>query len=157
MRAICYVSTACWQLDDSELEHLLQAARTRNREHGITGLLLYCEGSFMQYLEGPKADIAPVWDIIRADEKHNHIITLFDRTVPARLYSDWTMAYRRTEPPDFAKLLNSDWATSSEGTPEQCWFVPGVRMLRDFWELNQTMPAGRAPPPASGAGAARRR
>ena len=146
MRAICYVSTARWQLGDAELEHLLQAARTRNQEQGITGLLLYCEGSFMQYLEGPKEAVARIWDIIRGDEKHHHIITLFDRTVPARLYADWTMAYRRTEPPDFTRLLNSDWATSTEGTPEQCWFVPGVRMLRDFWELNLNAPSGKAPP-----------
>jgi hypothetical protein len=125
-------------LTESELEHLLAAARERNREHGVTGLLLYCDGNFMQYFEGPKVDVALIWEVIRRDCKHHDIVTLFDRTVPERLFADWTMAYRSTEPPDFAALLRGDWVTRCEGLPEECWFAPGVRLLHEFWRNNQT-------------------
>jgi hypothetical protein len=137
MRAICYVSTASRRLTEEELQHLLVAARTRNQEHGVTGLLLFCDGNFMQYFEGPKTEVAKIWDIIRHDEKHFDIVTLFDRTVPERLFSGWTMAYRPTETPDFTTLLQCDWGTRQEGRPEECWFPPGVRLLRDFWRNNQ--------------------
>jgi Sensors of blue-light using FAD len=54
--AIVYVSMAAHQLSLHELKHLQERAQQRNVQQDVTGVLLYSEGAFMQYLEGPGLD-----------------------------------------------------------------------------------------------------
>ena len=51
--SLVYVSSAVKLLRPEEIEYLLTRARERNEEYGITGVLLYIGGNFMQYIEGP--------------------------------------------------------------------------------------------------------
>jgi hypothetical protein len=51
-RAITYVSSVRWKPSSTQLEQTLSESRQQNRDHGITGVLLYHDGSFMQYIEG---------------------------------------------------------------------------------------------------------
>ena len=52
MHALIYVSEEAARLEPDELMTLLRASRARNRELGVTGLLAYREGQFMQILDG---------------------------------------------------------------------------------------------------------
>ena len=63
---LIYVSSAIKLMHDDELLLLLEKARENNSRLGITGMLLYKEGNFMQMLEGGKEDCA---GIIRCDKK----------------------------------------------------------------------------------------
>jgi hypothetical protein len=49
---VVYASTALQAFTKPELQALLQEIRPKNAELGITGLLLYKDGNFMQVLEG---------------------------------------------------------------------------------------------------------
>jgi len=57
LRTIVYASTATHELTTADLELLLIDARTFNRDHHVTGVLLHNGSSFMQCLEGFSEDV----------------------------------------------------------------------------------------------------
>ena len=91
-------SRAIWS--DAELERLLTRARVHNGARGITGMLLYVGGNFIQALEGPETVIAPLMDRVRADKRHWHVQRIVDRRVGMRDFADWSMGFRRCRPAD---------------------------------------------------------
>jgi hypothetical protein len=94
LQALVYVSTAAHHLSEAEIGHLLDRARERNAKEQVTGVLLYSHGNFLQYLEGPLAGVANVYEHIVADRLHHGIIELVREPIAAREFSDWTMAFR---------------------------------------------------------------
>lgn len=92
--AIVYISTAARRLSVAELDHLCVRAQARNLEQGVTGLLLYSDGSFMQYLEGPAAGLVRVYGCIKADPLHYGVIDLLRVPLQAREFPAWSMALR---------------------------------------------------------------
>ncbi len=94
LHALVYVSTAAHHLSEAEIGHLLDRARQRNATEQVTGVLLYSHGNFMQYLEGPRAGVARIYEHIVADRLHHGIIELVREPIAVREFSDWTMAFR---------------------------------------------------------------
>ena len=92
--ALVYVSTATRALSLEEIGRLLDSARRRNAARGITGVLLYAEGRFMQCLEGPAVDLAHVYDIIRSDPCHYGLIEIVREPLARREFPEWSMAFR---------------------------------------------------------------
>ena len=52
MRQLLYVSNTLSDLAPGALDDILTASRRNNAMMGITGLLLYIDGGFLQMLEG---------------------------------------------------------------------------------------------------------
>jgi hypothetical protein len=123
LHAIVYVSSAVEPLTPAQIEHLLERARERNARAGVTGLLLYGDGSFMQYIEGPPEGLQPIYDIILADPLHRQINELLNEPIAEREFADWAMAYDSVTTPGFLKQLRAD--ATSIGRARQ--------MLRDVW------------------------
>ena len=92
--SLVYVSSAVRPLSLDEIHHLLKRARERNKEYGITGVLLYIGGNFMQYIEGPKDSLDVIYTIIREDEQHTGIILVSREAIGDRQFGDWSMAYQ---------------------------------------------------------------
>lgn len=91
--ALVYASDAVGSTDDTALNALLEQARVRNKSLGITGILLYRDGRFVQYLEGAEADVRAVYADIAADTRHTNLRILLEGPVAARRFSSWTMGY----------------------------------------------------------------
>jgi len=91
--SLVYVSSAVKLLSPEEIEYLLTRARERNEEYGITGVLLYIGGNFMQYIEGPVGNLELIYKIIREDKQHSGIILVTRETIEEREFGDWSMAY----------------------------------------------------------------
>ncbi|MGB5329353.1 MAG: BLUF domain-containing protein [Gammaproteobacteria bacterium] len=91
--SLVYVSSAVKLLRPEEIEYLLTRARERNEEYGITGVLLYIGGNFMQYIEGPVGNLELIYKIIREDKQHSGIILVTRETIEEREFGDWSMAY----------------------------------------------------------------
>ena len=72
-----YASTAVGSWSDTELEELLVQARRDNERLGVTGMLLYSEGSFIQFLEGEKKTVMMMYDKILKDPRHRNAIKLW--------------------------------------------------------------------------------
>jgi hypothetical protein len=90
---ILYVSTASELMTPQELAGMLRAARQRNQENGITGLLLYRGGNFLQYFEGPPEAVATLHARIRRDPRHYGVITVHEGQIAARQFPAWSMGF----------------------------------------------------------------
>ena len=99
--SLVYVSSAVKLLSPAEIEYLLGRARERNLEYGITGVLLYIGGNFMQYLEGPTDNLEIIYQIIREDELHSGIILVTREAIEERQFGDWSMAYKTKDLRDY--------------------------------------------------------
>jgi hypothetical protein len=87
-----YVSVAIHALAPGQLEHILHSSRRDNPVYGVTGLLVHCEGTFMQVLEGPREGVHEIFRRIQANPVHTSIHVLFDERIEHREFGGWSMA-----------------------------------------------------------------
>ncbi len=99
--SLIYASSSKWHLEEVELEHILARARLNNQQAGITGMLLYAEGNFLQILEGQREDVEILFDQISKDSRHHGIIKLMTLKSTARNFPDWSMGYQKLNLHDF--------------------------------------------------------
>jgi methanogenic corrinoid protein MtbC1 len=117
---LTYKSLATASPSKSDLHALVSKARARNRKLGVTGMLVYEGGSFLQTIEGPTDKLQTVWSSIKQDPRHDHIEVLSEHIAPARLFSDWGLVHhsrldgasisakaKRTTPPAVKSHIDS--------------------------------------------------
>jgi hypothetical protein len=92
-----YLSSSTTPLDPAALGELVAGSALRNGANGLTGMLCYYDGSFLQFLEGEEAAVQQTFDRIRADPRHGGVIVVYRKPIDARLFPDWTMALRRVD------------------------------------------------------------
>lgn len=92
MHAYSYISQATRPLDQLDLPGIVADARAFNTAHGLTGMLLYTSGKFMQMLEGPADAVEQARLRIELSERHDGVMVLQDEGVTERLFADWAMA-----------------------------------------------------------------
>ncbi len=78
---------------DQDLADLLAQARANNERKGITGMLLYKDGRFIQLLEGHEEPVQESFERIRKDERHTAVELLWLRYAQYRDFPDWTMGF----------------------------------------------------------------
>ncbi|MBU5616688.1 BLUF domain-containing protein [Psychrobacter sp. TAE2020] len=66
-------------------------ARTYNKQQGITGILCYGNGQFLQCIEGRKAEILRLQQRIFSDKRHKNTKVLLVKAIDKRNFSDWRM------------------------------------------------------------------
>lgn len=97
--SVVYSSHARDPFDEGRLRELLAQSRAANEHRGVTGMLLYRGGRFVQILEGPEQAVRDLLETIEADDRHTGIRVLIDEFVEHRNFADWTMGYEQiTEP-----------------------------------------------------------
>jgi hypothetical protein len=101
---LVYVSSAVEPWTDRELVEGLAKFRANNVRNGITGMLLYHEGNFMQVIEGPGAAIQRLRKTIAADPRHHGFICLLERKISGREFSGWSMGFQRVTTTELASL-----------------------------------------------------
>ena len=74
---------------------MVEQARISNYGQGITGVLLYAEGRYLQVLEG---DMQAVRDLyyhrIATDPRHEHLVVLSEGPSAVQVFTDWCMSFR---------------------------------------------------------------
>jgi Sensors of blue-light using FAD len=90
---LIYASAGKKAFTDRDLTELLAKARIRNAAIGITGLLLYRNGSFLQILEGEPGTTQAVFDRIGRDPRHERLLLLHRGTTEQRNFSEWRMGF----------------------------------------------------------------
>lgn len=122
-----YISTASKLFTSVELREMLKESNERNKTSGITGMLLYKDGQFMQVLEGTADAVTATFSRISKDPRHHGIMVLAKGAVQERRFPGWSMAFRDLNLPDHQKLpgysefLNTP-LTGAEfaGNPDRC-------------------------------------
>jgi hypothetical protein len=92
---VVYASTAAKPFSEQQLETHLKSYRERNGKRGITGMLLYKDGNFMQCLEGPKTVVSALLAKIQSDPRHRDVNVLLCEENVEREFSEWTMGFKK--------------------------------------------------------------
>ncbi len=93
LHRLVYMSTAVGVLRAEELDRIYLRAKSANARAGITGLMLFYEGVFLQVLEGPEAGVASLLDRIRRDRRHANVTVLEAGPAAERMFADTPMRF----------------------------------------------------------------
>lgn len=121
MLSLTYFSTSTGPLGKDELVDLLARSRSNNEKVGLTGLLLYSDGSFVQTLEGPDHVVDEAFRRIAGDVRHRSVSVALREQVTERFFPDWSMGFREVSGaesdlvPGFSAYLESRNAPRTPG------------------------------------------
>ena len=88
---LMYASRAAGAVDQNVLLTILGEAKAHNPEHGITGVLCYSEGVFLQVLEGGRAEVNQLYNRIVADPRHTGVELMHYAEIDERRFAGWSM------------------------------------------------------------------
>lgn len=88
---LLYVSRATQEFSRVELEALAKKSAARNARSGITGLLLYSRGQFLQLVEGDQDSLTELFYKISKDSRHTDVLKLMFVRKEGRLFANWNM------------------------------------------------------------------
>ncbi len=94
MRQVIYTSQATSPMSENEIIEMLKQAQKNNNEHGITGVLIFFLGRFVQYIEGEDQEVAQLVQNIQNDIRNTQLVILEDSQVDTRNFPDWSMGYQ---------------------------------------------------------------
>ena len=93
---LVYISDAAVKFSDRDLFELNRGACANNEKLGITGLLLFSGGHFMQILEGEDLFVTSLYFKIAQDSRHNNALQLVCKQANSRLFPTWGMGLINT-------------------------------------------------------------
>ncbi len=88
---LLYVSQTRLDWSPDELAVLVARAQARNAQDGLTGLLLYGRGHFLQLLEGRRQPLLNTFNRIVLDIRHRDVDVLLDGPIVRRTFDGWAM------------------------------------------------------------------
>lgn len=127
---LIYVSGATQPFSAAELRALANASALSNQHLGITGLLLYHEQRFMQFLEGDIFNVGGKFESIRNDPRHHGVYVLRRRFVVRRQFPDWSM--RLAEPDEISERSSEIYDRLFNGADVD---VPLRRDAAETWAI----------------------
>jgi hypothetical protein len=101
LKSLTYTSWARPSISDADIEAILRSARTNNPLEGITGVLIFNGGAFMQILEGSESAVDEMKERLQRDQRHSNFFIREERIIKERAFPDWSMAYLRIERDEF--------------------------------------------------------
>jgi hypothetical protein len=104
LETFVYCSRASEGVGDVEVDRIIEFSQRRNAARGVTGMLVYGNGVFFQWVEGPPTEVRNLIASLHGDSRHHDIVEL-DRSVDKRerLYPGWEM--ERVEADDIRAVL----------------------------------------------------
>jgi Sensors of blue-light using FAD len=89
---LVYTSRASNRCGPEALAEILNQARAHNPTVNITGQLLFEQGLFAQWLEGPASAVQNVWSKLQRDPRHGTIQLISVCPIEERCFPQWSMA-----------------------------------------------------------------
>ena len=77
--------------EEKETESILMASRRNNPPIGITGILCYGGGIYLQAIEGGRHSVNALFSKIMRDPRHHDVELLHYEEITERRFSGWTM------------------------------------------------------------------
>jgi len=114
-----YASRAKVTTREAEIQALLERARHNNLAHGITGMLLFVEGSFFQVLEGDAASVEKTYEIILRDIRHDRVTQIIREPIAQRSFGEWSMGFEAVARADVQRLVGANDFFGSAGCLER--------------------------------------
>ena len=93
LHTVCYVSTAISTITIENVSEVFDGIVENNLELGITGVLLFSRGNFMQVMEGPPHNLLPLYETIKRDQRHHHIIEIINQSIIERMFENYRTGF----------------------------------------------------------------
>ena len=130
---LLYVSRLADPNKPEHIDEILATSRTHNPASGITGILCYGGGIFLQALEGGRMQVSELYGHIQKDARHKDVVLLSYEEISERRFGGWTMGQVNV-----AKLNNSILLKYSEKPELDPYSVSGKMSLALLEELMAT-------------------
>lgn len=93
MHLYMYTSDYTGNISDipQDFSHILVKARLHNPTQGITGVLFFDNGKFIQVLEGEKEKLDELVAMIKKDHRHTNFKEVFNLPIQKQELAEWNM------------------------------------------------------------------
>ncbi|UUZ62525.1 BLUF domain-containing protein [Polaromonas sp. P1(28)-13] len=115
------------------VEAILSQSRQHNPATGITGILCYGSGIFLQAIEGGRMAVSELYGHIQRDPRHRDVVLLDYEEIAERRFGGWTMGQA-----NLSKLHHSILLKYSEKAELDPYSVSGKVSLALLEELMAT-------------------
>ncbi len=88
---LMYASRAVPAIDHEELVTILRQSKAHNPSIGVTGVLCFSGGIFLQVLEGGRSAVNRLYNRIAADPRHTDVELLLYEEIGERRFASWSM------------------------------------------------------------------
>lgn len=88
---LLYASRSANPASSEVTEAILAQSRSHNPAMGITGILCYGGGIFLQALEGGRNQVSDLYGHIQKDPRHKDVVLLHYEEITERRFGGWTM------------------------------------------------------------------
>lgn len=119
LTSLVYVSLQTRPLHKADFALILDACERNNPKLGITGMLLYRSGYFIQAIEGDEVAVTTLYNKIAADQRHRNIITVEKSVIESRAFSSWTMGFKNLDEIDMHSIPRYSDFAGRDFHPEQ--------------------------------------
>ena len=86
-----YASRATQPLGEQVLDKILAQSRRHNPARGITGMLCFADGIFVQVIEGGREEVCKLLATIMGDDRNHDVQLLSYEEISERTFGNWTM------------------------------------------------------------------
>lgn len=104
MIRVTYISQEASPLSADALLGLLSECHRNNTARGLTGMLLFGNGTFLQSLEGEREVVEALMQKIARDPRHTGMKILRQDSIDERQYVDWSMGFERVTEKTLAEI-----------------------------------------------------
>jgi hypothetical protein len=130
---LLYVSRLADASKPEVIDGILSDSRKHNPALGITGILCYGAGIFLQAIEGGRNQVSELYNHICKDKRHKDVVLLHFEEITERRFGGWTMGQV-----NLAKLNTSIVLKYSESPELDPYAVSGRVSLALLEELMAT-------------------
>lgn len=103
---LIYISYRNENCTDEEIQNILKSCKKNNGHNDITGVLLYSDKQFVQYLEGEYNEIISLFEKIKKDKRHRNVIMLTSFPIKERAFPSWQMGAKKVSLEDVEFVTN---------------------------------------------------
>ena len=94
---LVYTSARNAKCDENEITSIVAACQRNNPGKDITGVLLYSDNRFLQYLEGDVNEIRKLFELIQKDPRHSGVMERAFGPITERRFPSWHMGYKNVD------------------------------------------------------------
>jgi hypothetical protein len=88
---LMYASRALGSVNQDTLAAILKQSKTNNPPVGVTGVLCFSGGTFLQVLEGGRLAVSALYNKIANDPRHHDVVLLSYQEISERDFACWSM------------------------------------------------------------------
>ena len=88
---LMYASRAAAGVDQDELVAIVRKSKANNPALGVTGVLCFSEGIFLQVLEGGRSAVNRLYNRIATDPRHTDVELMSYEEIGERRFAGWSM------------------------------------------------------------------